>query len=211
MLLLTYIYCSDSSDALRTSAAQLSSEVSAAAGVTISSELSTASNIAASCATLLYKQNVQWERTLDSLTAAQQDLESARLAAASRPALPAMRSRSSSNAGSAVVAAPMVPKPYSGSQSTMIETPAVAADLQHAGLQTRAADIVNQPPLRRAGSTESEDEEKHIVPLSLVKLPPSGVIRDYDTESDVASVQSASTLELTSGGVLPSMRRTRPG
>ena len=188
-------------DAIRTSAAQLSSQLTASSGQT-PSEVSAASAVAASCATLLAKQNLQWEHTMEALAlaqreaaAAQQDAAAAR---AARPALPGLRSRTLSNAGSVVASS--ANKPPSGGQ-----TPATDQQLQAA-----AAALLNgaatAPGLQRAGSTESEDEEKNVVPLSRVRLPTD---RD-DVESDAASVRSASTLELASGAKLPAMRRSSP-
>ena len=203
------------SDAIRTSAGQLSSEVFAAGGG-IPAEVISASGIISACATLLYKQSLLWERTVDSLTAAEQELASARLAsaAATKVALPGLRTRTTSNAGSAAGAAPKQPS-ASGSQ-TPVALEANAVQQQQAAaaaLQARAADMMQQvvPQQQQAGSTESEDEERHVVPLSLVKLPPSGNRGDEDVESDAASVRSASTLELlASGAQLPALRRARP-
>ena len=201
------VFCTAASDAFRTSASELSSEVFAA-GAGIPPEMISASGIISACATLLYKQNLQWERTVDSLTASEQELASVRSVQASKPALPGLRSRSTSNAGLAAPAAAPEPPAASGAQ-----TP-IADDLQQqAAFQARAESMLRQPvPQQRAvGSTESEDEERNVVPLSLVKLPPSGNRRDDDIESDAASVRSASTLDLANGvQELPALRRARP-
>ena len=127
---------------------------------------------------------------------------------AAKPALPGLRSRSTSNAGlAAPSAAPEPPAADSGAQAP------IADDMQRAAFQARAESILRQPvpQQRAAGSTESEDEERNVVPLSLVKLHPPGNRRDDDIESDAASVRSASTLELGSGAQqLPALRRARP-
>ena len=181
------------SDAIKTSAARLSAELSACAGQ-MPSEVAAASSVASSCAALLFKQNLQWERTVEALATAQREAvaaqQDAATARATRPALPGLRSsRTPSNAGSAVP--------------------------EQQQLQAAANLLKADPPesatggLQRAGSTESEDEEKNVVPLSRVRLPGTAG-RDEDVESDAASVRSASTLEFANGAKLPAMRRSSP-
>ena len=185
-----------STDLVKLSATQLSTELSTFAGQ-LPGGVEAASAVAIACTSLLLKQNLQWERAVDGLATAQQEAAAAAAASVAKPALPGLRSGAPSSAGGAV-------KPPSGSQ-----TPAGPGGLSQAALQAQAAEMLMQQQPARSSQrveTESEDEEKNVVPLSRVKLPTSA----DDVESDAASVCSASTLEMANGVQLPAMRRSRP-
>ncbi|GAX74046.1 hypothetical protein CEUSTIGMA_g1496.t1 [Chlamydomonas eustigma] len=157
--------------------------------------LTAAGAVSAACLPVLEQQQLLLEGALSAI-----DVMAAMQEASKRVALPAMRSRQMNGAGATL---------------TPLRSPApgVASPALEAALQAQAANLMQQEPggkqqqgLESRGqgagppqSTESEDEEAHVIPLSAVKLPTGA----DDVESDAASVRSASTIE----GGLPSMRR----